>query len=177
MDLLANNRLGLALALCFVATACAAPTIPDDANLADDGSGAATANKKTPTKKTPAPSATSSPATDPSSASSTPAPAPSTPPTTPAPTANCAGQSADACFDCCNQASGGALAPADNIFGQCACGTGGQCTSACDANFCSGLAPSAACSSCLQATCAPAETAACTSAACKTGLQCAQSCN
>ena len=89
---------------------------------------------------------------------------------------NCTGQSADACFDCCNQASGGALAIADNIFGQCACGTGGQCTAFCDANLCSGITADSACASCLQATCKPAETAACTSAACKAGLQCAQQC-
>lgn len=87
-------------------------------------------------------------------------------------------QAPDACFDCCNQGSGGALAPADNVFGQCACGTGGQCTAVGDANLCTpGGAPDAACSSCLQATCAPAETAACTSAACKVGLACAKQCN
>jgi len=180
MDLLANNRFGLALALCFIATACASPTIPDDGNLADDGSGAATASKKTPStssKKTPAKNDTSSTGNDPSTSTGTPAPAPAPAPATPAPITNCAGQAADACFDCCNQASGGALAPADNVFGQCACGTGGQCTSVCDANMCSGSAPDAACSSCLQATCQPAETAACTSAACKAGLQCAQQCN
>lgn len=173
MDLHSNSRLGLALALCFVAVACAAPVIPDG-TAADDVNGAdtATTNKKTPSKKTPSKSDTAPSDGDPSTGTGTPAKAP---PTTPAPATNCAGQAADACFDCCNQASGGTLALADNVFGQCACG-GGQCTSVCDANFCSGAAPNAACSSCLQATCDPAETAACTSASCKAGLQCAQAC-
>jgi hypothetical protein len=181
MDLHSNGCLGLALALCFVAVACAAPAIPDG-TAADDVNGAdsATANKKTPAKKTPAKSDPASSNGDTSTGSGTPAPAPPTTPTTPttpAPTTNCAGQAPDACFDCCNQASGGTLAPADNIFGQCACGTAGQCTAVCDANFCSGTAADAACSSCLSATCDPAETAACTSASCKAGLQCAQTCN
>jgi hypothetical protein len=178
MDLLTNNRLGLALALSLVVAACASPTIPGDGNLADDGSGASTASKKTPStsKKTPTKSDTASSEADPSTPASTPPPAPAATPTTPASTAQCAGQARDACFDCCNQASGGALAPADNVYGQCACG-GGQCAAVCDANLCSGGAADAACSSCLQATCVPAEAAACTSAACKAGLQCANQCN
>lgn len=176
MDLRTNTSLGLALALCFVGVACAAPTIPDG-TLADDSSGAATSNKTTPPKKT-----TTAPSeSDPSTTTSTPPPASTTPPaTTTAPTINtatCTAQAPDACFDCCNQGSGGALAPADNVFGQCACGTGGQCTAVCDANLCTGGAADAACSSCLQATCAPSEAAACTSAACKAGLACAKLCN
>ncbi len=176
MDLRTNTSLGLALALRFVAVACAAPAIPDS-TLADDASGAAPDNKKAAPKKATTPASES----DPSTTKSTPPPASTTPPATTAPTINtatCTAQAPDACFDCCNQGSGGALAPADNVFGQCACGTGGQCTAVCDANLCTpGGAPDAACSSCLQATCAPAETAACTSAACNSGLACAKQCN
>jgi hypothetical protein len=177
MDLRTNARLGLAVALCFVAVACAAPAIPD--GTIDDGSGAATATKAPTKKPTTSSSDSSAAASDgtPTTTTTTP-PASTTPPaaTTPPPnTSACVGQAPDACFDCCNQASGGALAPADNIFGQCACG-GGQCTAVCDLNFCSGTAPDATCSSCLQATCVPAEAAACTSTACKAGLACAQQC-
>lgn len=182
MHLLTTHRLGLALASCVsvVVAACASPTIPDDGSL-DDGAGAATANKKpTTTKKPTTKDGNAAPEGDPSTGTSAPAKAPATTPSTPATppsTSQCAGQTGDACFDCCNQASGGALAPADNVFGQCACGTGGQCTSVCDANLCSGAGADAPCSSCLQATCAPAEAAACTSAACKAGLQCMHQCN
>ncbi len=175
---LTSNRLGLALALGFVVSACAAPDIPDG-TAADDPNSADAANasnKKPATKKPPASSNTAGSESGPPSGTATPAPAtPATStPATPPPT-SCTGLSADACFDCCNTASGGTLAPADNVFGQCACG-GGPCTAVCDASFCSGTAPSAACSSCLSATCQPAETAACTSASCKAGLQCAQQC-
>jgi hypothetical protein len=178
MDLRTNTSLGIALVLCFVGVACAAPAIPDDPTL-DDSSGAATANKKTPPTQTTKPTAPSE--SDPSTTTSTPPPATTTPPaTTAAPTFNtatCTAQAPDACFDCCNQGSGGALAPADNVYGQCACGTGGQCAAVCDANLCTGGVATAACSSCVQATCVPAEAAACTSAACKAGLACAKLCN
>ena len=50
----------------------------------DDGSGAATANKKTPSKKTPAKNDTTAPEADPASATGAPAKAPATTPTTPA---------------------------------------------------------------------------------------------
>jgi hypothetical protein len=176
MDRRTNTSLGLALVLCFVGVACAAPTIPDDTTTPDDSGGAATANKKPP----PAKATTAPSESDPSTTTSTPPPATTPPATTAAPTFNtatCTAQAPDACFDCCNQGSGGALAPADNVFGQCACGTGGQCTAVCDANLCTGGVATAACSSCLQATCAPAEAAACTSAACKAGLACAKQCN
>ena len=175
---LLSTRLGLALGLCLLAVACASPTIPDDGNLADDGAGAATVDKKpSSSTKKPAPkNDTSSTSNSSSTGASTPAPAPAPAPATAPPITSCTGQTGDACFDCCNQASGGALAPADNIFGQCACGTGGQCTAVCDANLCSGVTADSACASCLQATCAPAETAACTSAACKAGLACFRQC-
>lgn len=183
MHLLSTDRLGLALAFSFVVAACASPTIPDDGNLPNDSAGAASVNKKpTATKKPSSSSSNAAPEGNPSdTTTSPPAKAPATttttpPATTPPSTSQCAGQTGDACFDCCNTASGGALAPADNVFGQCACG-GGQCTAVCDANLCNGIGADATCSSCLQTTCAPAETAACTSTACKAGLQCLQQCN
>lgn len=165
-----GNRIALALSLSFVAMACSAPTIPNDTsedpNAAD--SDVDVTEKKSPKKTTtPKKDTTTSPEGD-----TTPTPAP-----TPAPTPNaCAGKTGDACFDCCNQASGGALGPADEAFGQCACGSGGECAASCDADFCTGAAPSAACQQCLKATCEPKESALCTSAACKAGLQCASQC-
>lgn len=167
MDL--SRRLGLALVLSIVAVACSSPTIPSDLGDSTDPSESVATKKKTPKQTTTAsdngaaktPSGTTPPST--------------TPPSMPPPaSANCSGSAtADACFDCCNTASGGELAKADDAFGKCACG-GGQCTSACNADFCTGAAPSAACESCLTATCEPAANAVCTSAACKAGQQCMQ---
>ncbi len=169
-----GKRLGLALTLSFVAIACSAPTIPSDLGSGDDGTNPSEslATKKKPTTKKP---------TTASDNGSTGTPSGTTPPkatssgTMPPPAAaNCSGSAtADACFDCCNTASGGELAKADDAVGQCACG-GGQCTSACGADFCTGAAPSAACESCLTATCEPAANAVCTSTACKAGQQCMQ---
>jgi hypothetical protein len=165
------QRLALALVLSLVAVACAAPTIPDGTTTEDPNSADSdVTGSKTP-KKTTTPKRDTTPTTAPPEADPTPSPTPSP---TPAPN-TCAGQSGDACFDCCNTASGGTLAPADEAFGQCACG-GGACTSACDADFCTGAQPSAACEQCLKATCEPQANALCTSAACKAGQQCAQQC-
>jgi hypothetical protein len=176
-----NVGLALILSLSGVVFACAAPTIPDGGGLSTDDPNATSAssgNKKTPkTTSTPG-TGTAAPEGDAPPASTDTAPAPTTtapPPTTP-PTAQCAGQTGDACFDCCNTASGGTLGAADKVFGQCAC-LGGQCTVVCALNFCSGTAPSAACKQCLDTTCVPAENAACTSDSCKAGLACLQQCN
>ena len=166
-----GHRLALALSsLSLVAVACAAPTIPNDATQdpnAADSEVTATKTPKTTTTTTPKKD-TSTPSPE---GGTTPTP---TPTPTPAPT-SCAGQTGAACFDCCNTASGGSLAKADDAFELCACG-GGSCTSACNATFCTGAPPSAACQQCLTATCDPQADALCTSAACKAGQQCAQQC-
>ena len=169
-----SRRLTLALALSLAAVACSAPAIPDglsgDPNTADSdvtGADSKTPSKTTPPKKT---TTTSSPDGDAGPGTT---PEPGTTPT-PAPNA-CAGKQGDACFDCCNAASGGSLGKADEAFGTCACG-GGACTSACTADFCGGAQPSAACEQCLKATCEPQADALCTSAECKAGQQCFQQC-
>ena len=169
--------LGVALVVSFVAVACAAPTIPND-TTGDDGSDpSSSASTKKPSKTPAAKTPTTAPEGDPTKP--TPKPTPTTPtpttPTTPTPTgANCSGsQTADACFDCCDAPTAGALAKADAAYGKCACG-GGQCTSVCNATLCNGGQPSAACDQCLQQTCEPAADALCTSAACKAGQQCLQ---
>jgi hypothetical protein len=168
-----GRRLALALSLSLAAVACAAPTIPNDSgedpNSADSDVTATKAPKKTTTPKKDT-------TTPPEGDNTTPAPSP-TPTPTPTPTPNaCAGKTGDACFDCCNEASGGTLGPADEAFGQCACGDAGACTGACGADFCTGAAPSATCQQCLTATCDPKADALCTSAACKAGQQCASQC-
>jgi hypothetical protein len=174
-----NLGLALILSLSGVVFACAAPTIPDGGLGTDDPNATSGASStKKPKQTSTASTGTAAPEGDttPPAGTNT-APAPTTPPTTTPPaTTQCAGLAGDACFDCCNTASGGTLAPADDVFGQCAC-LGGQCTAVCDLNFCSGTAPSAACDQCLKATCVPAENAACTSASCKAGLACLQQCN
>lgn len=169
-----GHRLALALSsLSLVAVACAAPTIPNDATQDPNAADSEVTVTKTPKKTTtttPPKKDTSTPSPE---GGTTPTPTP-TPAPTPAPT-SCAGQTGAACFDCCNTASGGSLAKADDAFELCACG-GGSCTSACNATFCTGAAPSAACQQCLTATCDPQADALCTSAACKAGQQCAQQC-
>ncbi|MDB4936899.1 MAG: hypothetical protein JWP87_3871 [Labilithrix sp.] len=172
MDVLGNRLgLGLGLALSLVVVACAAPTIPNDVgDSADSADSNVTGSKKTPKKTKNDPEA--SPEGDPAP-ESTPAPDP-TPAPAPTPT-NCNQTAADACFDCCNQASGGTYAKADEAFGQCACG-GGQCTAVCENDLCTGAPPSAACQQCLTQTCEPAANALCTSAACKTGQACVKQC-
>ena len=173
-----GKRLALALSLSLVAVACAAPTIPNDTSLSEDPNEAdsnITGGSKTPKKTTPTPKNDTGTTAPPEGGDPAPGTTPTPTPTpTPAPN-NCAGQQGDACFDCCDQASGGTLAKADAAFGQCACG-GGACTSACSADFCNGSQPSAACEQCLTATCEPQADALCTSAACKAGQQCAQQC-
>lgn len=171
-----NKHLGLALAISFVAVACAAPTIPSGVDGDDDSEeseGATTTKKPSTSKKkpsTPSNNDTAPPESDPTPST----PADPTPTTPPPPAGNCGAQQGDACFDCCDQASGGELAKADDVFGQCACG-GGQCTSVCG-SFCNGGQPSAQCDQCLTQTCEPAADAQCTSAACQAGLQCLQQC-
>jgi hypothetical protein len=176
MDL-AGKRLGfgLALTLSLVVVACAAPTIPNDGVGGEDPEsqdGDITGSKKTPKKTTP--KKTDSEAPPEGDPAPTPTPSP-TPAPTPAPTISCTQTDPDACFDCCNSGSGGAYGKADAAFGQCACG-GGQCTTACGNDYCTGQPPSAACESCLTQTCEPAANALCTTAACKAGQQCAQKC-
>jgi hypothetical protein len=173
-----TKHLGLALAVSLVAVACAAPAIPNDtfADAEDDDTSGSTTKKSPPKKSSsPAPS-DDAPEGDPTTPTTpgTPAP-PDAPPTTPPPAGSCAGQQGDACFDCCDQASGGTLATANDAFGQCACGAGGQCTSVCG-TFCGGGQPSAACDQCLTQTCDPAAEALCTSAACQAGLTCLDQC-
>lgn len=178
-----SKRLGLALAISLVAVACASPTIPnqgggDDEDSSDPSESAST--KKATPKKTTAPSSpagSDSPSggdnktTTPPGTPSTPQnPSPSTPP---APGGSCsASADGEACFNCCDQASGGDLGKADDAFGACACEPGGQCATACGATFCNGQEPSAACDTCLTQKCDPIFEAACTSAACKAGEQC-----
>ena len=164
------HRLALALSLSLVAVACAAPAIPDDSTEDANSADSEVTTTKTPKKTTTTPKKDTTTNTSPEGKTTpTPSPAP-----TPAPN-TCAGKTGDACFDCCNAASGGSLATSDNAFGQCACG-GGSCTSVCNADFCNGAAPSAACQQCLTATCEPQADALCTSASCKAGQQCAQQC-
>lgn len=166
-----NKALGFALALSFVAVACAAPTIPDSSLGGDSNPTEAVSTKKPSTATNPPKQGTTAP-TDPSN------PAPSDPngpaPTDPATPGSCGAKATfAACFDCCDAPTGGALKKADDAFGQCACG-GGQCSSACTATFCAGQQPSAACDTCLTNTCDPAADALCTTAACKAGQQCVQ---
>lgn len=164
-----NKALGFALALSFVAVACAAPTIPES-GLGEDPSQSA-ATKKPSTATTPPKKDNSAPPADPAN------PAPTDPanpaPTDPTPTSCAAKATFDECFQCCDAPTGGALKAADDAFGQCACG-GGQCTSACGATFCAGQQPTAACETCLTNTCDTAADALCTTAACKSGQQCLQ---
>jgi hypothetical protein len=172
-----GKRLSLALSLSLLAAACSAPTIPNDSTDSEDPNADSDVTAAKAPKKTTPPKKTTTPTAPPEGETPAPTPNPTpnpTPTPTPAPNA-CAGQQGDACFDCCDQASGGALAQADNAFGQCACG-GGACTSACSADFCTGAQPSAACEACLTGTCEPQADALCTSAACKAGQQCAQQC-
>ncbi len=176
--ILFGKRLALALALSLVAVACAPPNIPDDGTGGENpdvGEGAST-GKKTPKKTTPEKTgAEAESEADPGTTADATPPKTTTPPATTPPPNNCA-QAADpdACFDCCDQASGGTLAKADAAFGQCACE--GQCATECGATYCNGGQPSAACDQCLTQTCQPAANALCTSAACKAGAQCAQQC-
>lgn len=158
------GRAALALGLSLVATACSAPTAPDASSSDEDLS---SVNTDTTVTKTPRPT---TPATKP--------PPPVKPAGTAPPPANACAQQVGqhACFDCCNQASGGALAISDEVFDQCACGTGGACTAVCDANYCSNGQTTAACEACLTATCEPLENSQCTTAACKAGLQCMDEC-
>lgn len=151
--------LGL-LPFLMVMAACSAPPVPSGVD--DDDTDAEPVTKKKAT--------TASPSND------TPVVEAPLPSTTTIPTSQCSATSGDACFDCCNTASGGALAPADAIFGECACGVSGQCTAVCDTNLCSGLGRTTACDTCLRNTCDQAENAACTSAACKAGLACFKQC-
>ena len=173
-----NKHLALGLAISLVAVACAAPTIPNGTESGEEEEGESEVITKKPSskKKPSAPKddeGTADPENDPpASTPSTPDPGPGTP-TTPAPN-NCAAQQGDACFDCCDQVSGGELAQADDVFGQCACG-GGQCTSVCG-SFCNGGQPSQQCEQCLTQTCEPAADAQCTSSACQAGLACVQQC-
>jgi hypothetical protein len=176
MDLVTKRlSLGLGLALSLVVVACAAPDVGDaaDGNSLGGDQAATGGSKKTP-KKTPKKTDTEAqPEGDPElDPTTTP-----TPDTTPTPTpTNCNQASPDACFDCCNQASGGAFAQADQAYGQCACGDTGQCRLECDASLCSGLGASAACQQCLTSVCEPMANALCTTAACKTGKACVEAC-
>jgi hypothetical protein len=182
MDLFNSKRLGLAVVLSLIAVACAAPQIPNETG-GDEETGeepviAGNKKKSTPTKpgttqttdsNTPAPTGTPTPAP---SGTQTPTPVP-LPGGDPAPTGACAATAdGEACFQCCDQASGGELAKADEAFFTCACDA--QCATQCGANFCAGQEPSAACETCLTNTCEAAASAACTSAACKAGEQCMQ---
>ena len=163
------GRAALALGLALLAAACAAPTVPDS-SASDDLSGAGADGTAT---KTPRTANTPSKPPPPVKPGGT---VPPPPPPPPVPIA-CAQQVGDhACFDCCNQASGGTLAVADEVFDQCACGTSGACTAACGANYCTNGQTSAACEACLTATCEPLENTQCTTAACKAGLQCMHEC-
>lgn len=172
-----NKHLGLALVISLVAVACAAPTIPNGTESGEEEEEESEVITKKPSKKKPSTPSndeqTADPENDPATPStpSTPDPGPGT---TPPPANNCAAQQGDACFDCCDQVSGGELAQADDVFGQCACG-GGQCTSVCG-SFCNGGQPSQQCEQCLTQTCEPAADAKCTSSACQAGLACVQQC-
>jgi hypothetical protein len=165
------GRAALALGLALVAAACSAPTVPDTSS-SDEELGAESSDP-IPTK-TPRPT---TPAAKPSTPPPVVTPAGTAPPPPAAVPNACAQQVGEyACFDCCNQASGGALGVADNVFDQCACGSGGACTAVCDANYCTNGQTTAACEACLTATCEPLENTQCTSAACKAGMQCLDQC-
>lgn len=168
-----HKGLGFAVALSFVVVACSSP-IPDG-SLAGGSQDQTKTPSKLPPSKTPAAPANPAPANPAPSDPSNPTPTP-----TPTPGADCSKEATgQACFTCCDTASGGELKKADDAFGACACNPGGQCTTACSANFCTGAAPTAACDTCLTNTCDPIGAAACTSAACKAGEQCltASACN
>lgn len=157
-----NKALGFAVALAFVAVACAAPT-PEGGRLDESNPSEPTPAKKASGKQTPSGDAGAKLA-DPVDPTPTPNPTPT----------SCSGKATyDECFKCCDAPTGGELAKADDAFGKCACG-GGQCSTACGATFCAGQQPSAACDTCLTNTCEPAATALCTSAACKAGQQCVE---
>ena len=185
MDLFNSKRLGLALVISLVAVACAAPAIPSD--LSEDDEDADTSDqditgagkKKTPSKTTPKPKGETQPEGEGETPPGTPPPSsppPSNPPpgTPPPGGGQCGQQDPEACFQCCDTASNGDLGKADEVFFTCACDA--QCASACGNNFCNGAQPSAACETCLKNTCEPAADAACTSAACKAGMACLNSC-
>lgn len=175
MDLFDGKRLGLALVLSLVGVACAAPPIPNDAlgeGEEESGDPASTSNKKSnlPAKKgtTDAPAGETPPGTTPPADTTPPG---TTPPATPPAGGQCAAEATgEGCFTCCDKASGGELAKADEVYFTCACDA--DCASQCGSNMCNGQQPSAACDTCVQQKCEPKADAACTSAACKAGVAC-----
>lgn len=178
--MLDTKRFGLALVLSIIAVACAAPPIPEGSvGEEEESEEPVVAGKPKPPKPKPKPPGSSPPPASTNPPTNPPPPAtpgdpnPPPPPPPPPPTGDCgATADGDACFKCCDQASGGELRKADDAFYACACQ--GQCAASCGSNLCNGGQESAACGTCLEQKCEPALEAACTSAACKAGVQCLQ---
>lgn len=158
MDLV-SKRFGLVVVgLAVSLMACAAPAIPSDQTDEPEQN---EEEEETPKKNT----------LPPSTNTDAPPEGETTPTSTPK---DCSGEAtADACGACCDP--GNAIEPAMNVFGNCVCGTPGTCAAECGASFCNGLAPDAACKTCLDAAtqCNADADKAC-GADCKAALTCSE---
>jgi hypothetical protein len=70
--------------------------------------------------------------------------------TSPAATGPCAKEgSADACLNCCDEASPEAMPIYAGSFKSCVCETPGACATECQSSFCADIKPDSACAACL----------------------------
>lgn len=140
----------------IVATACSGAAPVDSGNLGGDTgnqtSGPGTTGTGTGGKPKTSPSGTSTPPSSSKDGGAPSNPTPSSPGGGDAGTAAgmCASSSnQDTCAQCCDP--NGATGAADQAFGDCVCQAPGTCKTECGNTFCAGQAPSAACSTCLDA--------------------------